>query len=40
MAKELEAKIYEVTGAGQNEGTVAEIPASAETADAPEEKAA
>jgi recombination protein RecA len=40
VAKEIETKIYEVTGIGQDGGTVAEIPAPAETAEAPEEKAA
>ena len=40
MVKEIEAKIYEVVGIAQDGGTVAEIPAPVEEAEAPEEKAA
>jgi recombination protein RecA len=40
VAQELEAKIYETVGLAQDGGTVAEIPAPADEAEAPEEKAA
>ena len=40
MAQEIEAKIYEAVGIAQDGGTVAEIPAPAEEAETPEEKAA
>jgi hypothetical protein len=41
MAKEIETKIYEAMGMGAGgEAVVAEIPAPAEEAEAPEEQAA
>ena len=40
IAREIEAKVYEAVGIGQDGGKVAEIAPAADEADAPEEKAA